>query len=166
MSKFEQLRPFTFVPLCCCLLAVCATAGAGTNVVTIAPSKDNTLYEDVGGTLSNGAGEFLFAGRTSVSSAEMLRRAVLAFDIAGAVPAGSTILSVELTLTVSRANSGAENFDLCRLTSDWGEGDSNAGSPGGGGAGGVLRQGQLLRAVRPGAVRSPDLSGADRRRPR
>ena len=62
-------------------------ASAGT--VNINPSKDNTLYEydpDVGDR-SNALGLHFFAGETALSQA---RRGVLAFDIAGNIPPGSS----------------------------------------------------------------------------
>jgi spore coat protein A len=74
----------------------------------------------------NGSGDYTFAGQTNN---ELNRRAVIAFDIAGAIPAGSTIDSVQLTLRVSRvADSGIpSDTDLHRVLADWGEGASDAG---------------------------------------
>ncbi len=101
--------------------------------VSLAPLKDNTLYEDPMGSLSNGQGEYLFSGRTSVLADGLVRRAVLAFDVALAIPAGSTITSAALTLNVSQSAPGAgpRPGSLHRLLADWGEGASNAGAPGG-----------------------------------
>jgi hypothetical protein len=102
------------------------------DTVNLLAEKDNTLYEDDEGDLSNGAGDNLFTGRTNNSS--LIRRAVIKFDIDGAVPAGATIDSVQLTLNVSRSrNSTAEDTALHRLNSDWGESGSNALVMGGGG---------------------------------
>jgi hypothetical protein len=56
---------------------------AGADVVSIPASQDNTLFEDVAGALSNGAGEELFSGNTSDQG---VRRAVIAFDVAAAIP--------------------------------------------------------------------------------
>jgi len=103
--------------------------------VTITPSKDNTLYETVAGTLSNGAGVYLYAGDTGPNAGDVLRRAVMAFDVAGSVPAGATIVGAILTLTVSRQQIATPvTINLHRLLADWGEGTSDAGSPGGAGA--------------------------------
>src|SRR6266542_2711210 len=110
-----------------------AVAPALAGVVTLTPSQDNTMYGE-NGEWSNGAGEFLFSGRTAFSSS---RRVLLAFDVAANVPAGSAINSATLTLHVSQSPGPAqpspvpERFVLHRLTSAWGEGTSNAGSPGG-----------------------------------
>lgn len=114
------------------MLALVPTARAAT--VTLIPSQDNTLIQTSDGSLSNGAGSSLFAGRTSQPAAVSRRRAVIAFDVAGAVPAGSTIMNVTLRLTVSRTNvsAGTVPVALHFVTSDWGEGTSDASFLGGG----------------------------------
>jgi spore coat protein A len=106
---------------------------AGADVVSIPASQDNTLFEDVAGALSNGAGEELFSGNTSDQG---VRRAVIAFDVAAAIPPGSTIDTVTLTLNMDRSQrAGEETFALHRLEESWGEGTSvAAGQEGGGGA--------------------------------
>ena len=108
-------------------LAMIATAPA--DVVTLEPIKDNTLYEDANGLLSNGAGDYFYSGRTGRS---LLRRGLLRFDIVAALPAGSTVNSVTLRLHCSRAISGPLDSTLHRLVSDWGEGASNSTVMGGG----------------------------------
>lgn len=104
--------------------------------VTIYPSKDNTLYSEGG--VSNGAGEYLFVGRTGTNAPDgpLNRRAVLHFDVAGALPDDVRIEEVSLALTMSRAPfQGTETeMSVHRLTRDWGEGASDAGEPGGSGA--------------------------------
>ena len=50
--------------------------------VDLAPAKDNTLYQDQAGFVSNGRGHHFFAGRT-VEAEDALRRGLVAFDIAG-----------------------------------------------------------------------------------
>ena len=99
--------------------------------ITIGPSKDNTLYQDTTGGTSNGAGEFSFTGLTGSNS---IRRGVIAFAIAGNIPAGATINSVTLGLHMSRTTSGPATTELRRLTASWGEGTSNAGANSGNGA--------------------------------
>src|SRR3990170_3786518 len=87
------------------------------------PSKDNTLYSE-SGSLSNGAGEYIFTGRTKDGHN---RRTVIAFDIAGNVPTGSIITGATLTLRASRmATNTGRTTTLQRLLADWGEGTSNA----------------------------------------
>ncbi len=101
------------------------------DVVTLTSSKDNTLYEDAAGSLSNGSGEHCFTGKKNNG---IIDRAVMAFDIAGNIPPGAVVNSVSLTLTLSRENSDAQVITMHRLLADWGEGASVAG--GGQGAGG------------------------------
>jgi hypothetical protein len=103
--------------------------------VSLSADRDNTLYEDAAGALSNGAGEFLFAGTTSTTNQGLLRRALIRFDIAGsAIPAGSQIDSVKLTLFMSRTNAGPTDVFLHAVTTDWGEAGSDAGGAEGIGA--------------------------------
>lgn len=103
-------------------------ASAHADSVVLGTSKDNTLFQDGTGGLSSGAGVYMFAGK-----AAGLRRALLAFDVAGSVPAGSTIQSATLTLYCSRTNYLVPSLtlELHRLLADWGEGASDAGDPGG-----------------------------------
>src|SRR5581483_5542425 len=95
-------------------------------LANINPSKDNTLYEFVpaDGDRSNALGQHFFAGETSQGE---VRRGVLAFDIAGNVPPGSTILGVTLGLNMSRTGlDTARTIELHKLLADWGEGTSVA----------------------------------------
>jgi hypothetical protein len=93
--------------------------------VVLTPSKDATLYQTADGSVANGAGIHIFAGLTSSFS---IRRALLAFDLASKIPAGSQITSVKLTMRVSSTISGVTSMELHRVTADWGEGASNAGT--------------------------------------
>ena len=73
-------------------------------VVTLAPVADNTLYESSTAApaqqLSNGAGQNFYVGTTGQGANE-LRRGAIRFDLSS-VPAGSTIRSATLALTMSR----------------------------------------------------------------
>ena len=93
--------------------------------VMLNPIKDNTLYESPTGSLSNGAGAYLFAGRVGSRGGTARRRALLSFDIAGNVPSGAVIQSVVLTMNMSRTIVGAQTVRLHRVLADWGEGTSN-----------------------------------------
>ncbi len=101
--------------------------------VIITPTKDNTLYEDPTGGTSNGAGQNFFVGQTSGASK---RRALVAFNIGGQIPAGATIVSATLKLQMSRTNSGAgaQPIALHKVSADWGEGTSDANANEGSGA--------------------------------
>ena len=99
--------------------------------VTLTASRDTTIFESGTGALSNGKGTGLFAGRTNQG---LIRRALVQFDVAGNVPAGATINSVSLAMVVTRSSSGAQMTSLHRVSTDWGEGASVSGGPGGKGA--------------------------------
>jgi uncharacterized repeat protein (TIGR01451 family) len=95
--------------------------------VQITPSQDTSLYEE-NGNFSNGQGDYLFAGVTGSTNGNNIRRALLAFDVAGAVPPGSTIVTASLRLRLSQNGpAGSEPVALYRLLTDWGEGSSDAG---------------------------------------
>ncbi len=100
---------------------------------TLYPSKDNTLFETADGDRSNGAGEHLFVGMSGALQDRRFRT-LLAFDVAGTVPAGTVLDSVQLRLTVTRTIAGAQNVQVHRLLADWGEGASVAPGNQGGGA--------------------------------
>ena len=111
------------------LTAALSFIGAGlatAAIINIFPSKDNTLYEfdPAEGDVSNALGFHFFAGETAMSE---LRRGVLAFDIAGSIPPGSTITGVSLSMNCSRVFSDtARTVELHKLLADWGEGTSHA----------------------------------------
>lgn len=92
--------------------------------VVLAPAKDNTLYRFNDGSRSNGRGVHLFAGLTASREP---RRALLAFDLAPQIPAGSVVTRVVLTMQVTRTVSGTSSMSLHRVAADWGEGVSDAG---------------------------------------
>ncbi len=97
---------------------------------TFTPVKDNTLYENPLGQLSNGSGQYFFAGRTAVAG--LIRRGLLAFDLTSGLPQGATVTSVVLTLHVSRTLLSAQSVQLHNVLADWGEGASNSIILGGG----------------------------------
>jgi len=110
------------------------------NTATLQPTKDNTLYEPITqdgfADRSDGAGPTMFVGKVKDADADpgpgtrpAVRRGVLAFDIAGAIPAGATINSVQLTMYVDKVGlTTSFNVGLYRLLSGWGEGTSNTGN--------------------------------------
>ena len=99
------------------------------DTLSFSASQDNTMFfESV--SLSNGAGNYIFAGTTGFGAP---RRALVQFDVS-AIPASSTIQSVTLTLGMSMTNAGPQNVELHRLTASWGEGTSAASGQEGAGA--------------------------------
>jgi len=125
------------IPVLLFVLTLTASITRAQEEVDLNPIRDNTLYEHESGELSNGAGEGLFVGRVGPGRGGTIRRAVIAFDVAGAVPEGATVSDVVLTLFMSMTSSGDQSTTVHRITSDWGEGTSDATSSGGGGGGGV-----------------------------
>jgi hypothetical protein len=99
--------------------------------LTVTPSQDATLYEDPSGQLANGAGFGIFAGKVDATTGGRLRRGLVKFDLS-AVPAGSTVTSVSLTINASKGNPPTATT-LHRVTTSWGEGASHAGGNEGGG---------------------------------
>ncbi len=96
-------------------------------------ARDNTLVEIANGSLSNGSGDYFFAGRTGQGAGSDRRRGLLAFDLSGIAP-GSVINSVSLTLYMNQALSGPFGVSLHTVSQDWGEGASNASGEEGPGA--------------------------------
>jgi hypothetical protein len=130
MSLRSLLLPSLF---CMLALVILPSHSHSQAQVILGALKDNTLYEDTTGSLSNGAGQGFFAGRSSGTSSGSIRRGLIAFDVAGSIPAGATIISATLTLNMSQTSSGAQDVSLHRALTDWGEGTSVAGGNGGSG---------------------------------
>ncbi len=111
------------------LAAVAPAAWAG--LVTLTPNKDNTLIQrtDAAGQLSNGQGD-IFVGRTGqdgtgqTTATISIRRGLVAFDVAGSVPAGATVTAVSLIMRDVMGQNGDPTVELHRLLQDWGEGNS------------------------------------------
>ncbi|MCX5688928.1 MAG: DNRLRE domain-containing protein [Planctomycetota bacterium] len=107
---------------------------ANADTVSLAAAADNTMYEydfsPDSDPLSNGMGQYIFAGKNGGGFA---RRALIRFDLAGAVPEGATITGVSLTLHLSQTIAGPVQVSMHRALASWGEGTSQArGGEGGG----------------------------------
>ena len=122
------------------VVGLLAPVPAVADTVTLQPSKDNTLFEPITQDSfldrSDGAGPTMFAGKVKDADADpgpgtrpAVRRAVVAFAIAGNIPAGATIDNVQLILYVDKVGlTTSFNVNLHRLLSNWGEGTSNTGN--------------------------------------
>lgn len=100
------------------------------DTITLFASRDNTIFSDQPSN-SDGAGPTLLVG--SITRSAGLRRGLLDFDIAGNLPAGAVITSVQLTLFQEQASPSerqARSIELHRLLADWGEGTTGAGTSG------------------------------------
>ena len=104
-------------------------------VVQIEAGKDNTLFEDANGLLSNGIGPNLFTGLSGGIAPPQKKRGLIWFDVGANLPPGSTITSVTLKLhLLQTVDLSSRIVELRRVLQDWGEGSSNSGDfrPGGG----------------------------------
>ena len=99
---------------------------AHAETVTVEAMRDATLIEDPDGALANGAGPAFFVGHTG-QSVGGIRRALIYFDVASAVPEDAILEHVALTLHLSQDTSPPFVVELHPLLTDWGEGDSYSG---------------------------------------
>ncbi len=113
-----------------CALAALAGSASAQTTVTLGAVDDVTLYENEQGALANGSGQNVFIGRNGTG---LIRRALLKFDVAGAIPAGSVIQSANLRLRLSRNNNGTHAATVHTVSASWSEGGSDAGGNEGGG---------------------------------
>lgn len=108
-----------------------AAQQAAATTVPLNPSKDNTLIQatNPNAQLSNGQGD-IFVGRTAqdgsgqTTATISIRRGLIAFDIAGSIPAGATITGVSLTMRDVMGLNGDPIVELHKASQDWGEGSS------------------------------------------
>ena len=116
--QFRCLLVFVLFLFCLPLHAV---------VIELLPDQDNTLYEDAEGDVSNGAGKGLFFGKTGPDGDELLRRALVRFDLSG-IPSSAVINSVEVSFVINQVpqnGAAADSATLHLASNDWGEGASN-----------------------------------------
>ncbi len=102
------------------------TLSVSADSVTLISTRDNTLIS-TGTPNSNALGD-VYCGRTgNFGGISTLVRGMLRFDLAGQIPAGSTITSVSLRLTLTEAASNGaatQTHTVHRVLADWGEGTS------------------------------------------
>jgi hypothetical protein len=135
--------------LFCLILALAPPAAPLlADVVTVRPVADTTLFEE-NGDASDAKGPGLYTGRNTLTA---IRRALVRFDVAAAVPAGSTINGARLDLVVTQAKGNPVDVNLFRATAAWGEGTSDAGLPGGTGAPATAGDATWTRRVWPGTA--------------
>ncbi|MGQ0629217.1 MAG: DNRLRE domain-containing protein, partial [Phycisphaerales bacterium] len=132
-SRRHQAGPFAaFAGLLGAALALFAPSAASAQVtMDFGAFRDGTMYEDTQGDVANGAGAHMFVGLTGGTvqaggPSGFRRRALVRFNLS-AIPAGSVINSVTLTLYMSRTSQEINNtIGVHKLLADWGEGTSNA----------------------------------------
>lgn len=90
---------------------------------TIEASADNTMYDDPKGQISNGIGEYFFAGN---SNSGARKRGLINFDVQYNIPPGAVINSVKLILYMSRTNAGSTPVEIYKVDNRyWSEGPSD-----------------------------------------
>ena len=108
-------------------------ATAASSTISISAGLDSTIYSENINFGAGGQSSFV-AGRAynpGAPAAGGIRRALIEFDVSGNLIASSTITSAALTLECTEdASSGAETFNLQRLTTAWVEGSTNVGLAG------------------------------------
>ncbi len=114
------------------LLPTFLSAPLRADVATFAATKDATIFNDVVGNIASGQEKAVYAGLAGTLTSAPVRRGLFAFDVAGTIPAGSTIQSVQLKLYMSKTVSGSYPFALYKLTQSWNEGPTIGFSGGGG----------------------------------
>lgn len=131
--KFTQSKSrFGLTALFAAALAgICNLAPAAT--VSLTPIADTTLQQAFRDNNFGGGTSITAGGRRQGGAA----RGLLQFDIAASLPAGVTVDSASLGLTVVAVPAGGLNsvFDLHRVQAAWGEGNGSdhGGTPGGAG---------------------------------
>jgi Secretion system C-terminal sorting domain len=114
------------------LLLPCSIFCQQQQTITFSPGKDNTIYEE--NVNSNAKGQNIFAGKTGPQGGPANRRALLYFPVVFPTPltpgqtTAVTVISASLTLYCTKEVYGPANVSLHKLSADWGEGTSDAGS--------------------------------------
>jgi FtsP/CotA-like multicopper oxidase with cupredoxin domain/plastocyanin len=98
--------------------------------VQIVAEKDNILYQDPAGAISNALGRHLYVGNNNQG---LRRRTVLRFDTS-VIPADAVVQDASLRLFCNSSSGMAFPLTVHRLLASWGEGTSAAGGNEGSGA--------------------------------
>jgi hypothetical protein len=109
---------------------VLAAACAAAETIFVEAARDATLIEEEDGSLANGAGPVFFVGRTNQRQ-NSVRRGMIYFDVAAALPERALVESTRVILYMSPSNSDPAPIELHRLLAEWGEGASFASGGGG-----------------------------------
>ncbi|MDF1838002.1 MAG: DNRLRE domain-containing protein [Planctomycetota bacterium] len=107
------------------LLATALTASLSLGqTANILAQQDSSIYEDPTGMTASGVGQFGFTGTNNQGDE---RRYMIQFDVAGAIPAGSTITNARLELHVAQfpPSGVSANYGAHLMNVSWGEGPAN-----------------------------------------
>jgi hypothetical protein len=114
--------------LCLALVVLLLPSATSADTITLVSSRDTTLFQEAPSN-SDGAGRSMFVGDAQGPT----RRALIGFDIAGNIPAGSIVTSVQLGLVLegkAQNESMMRPIELRRLLADWAEGTTGQGTGG------------------------------------
>ncbi|HJQ98006.1 MAG TPA: DNRLRE domain-containing protein [Candidatus Polarisedimenticolaceae bacterium] len=117
--------------------------------ITLTADRDATLVEQPDGTLANGSGPVLFAGRNNLST-DGVRRALIRFDLSGLAPRENPLVASSAAVVLANtteSNVEPREYRLHRVLADWSEGPSA--SSGGGGAPSVTGDATWIHASYP-----------------
>lgn len=64
--RVKEMLKYRYIHALAAVAVAFSASASYSDVVMLDASKDNTLYEDVTGSISNGAGEYFFAGATAI----------------------------------------------------------------------------------------------------
>jgi glucose/arabinose dehydrogenase len=117
---------------CLTLLGLLFPATTSAETISVTATHDGTIYESATNAESSGVGPTMFVGRI-LQSGQYLRRGLVSFNVADALPEGAKIQDVQLTMNLSRTPPDfvSTTLSLHRAEGAWGEGASNAGALGG-----------------------------------
>ncbi len=117
---------------CLWMTLICSFLLPAQTTVLLQPTKDNTIYSSNVNN-SNALGD-LFAGRTGAMNGGNLHRALVRFSLK-LIPTNAIITNA--TLSLNKNKGGPGNTAIHKLTTDWGEGTSDATGSGPGSGGGA-----------------------------
>ena len=103
------------------------------STITIVADRDATLVEHPDGSLANGAGPVVFAGRNNLAT-DGVRRAVIRFDLTGLAPGQNPVAAAGAAVRLvntTESNTEPREYRLHRVLADWSEGPA-FGTGGGG----------------------------------
>ncbi|MBM4051191.1 MAG: DNRLRE domain-containing protein [Planctomycetes bacterium] len=107
------------------LLAALPCIAVQADSIQLGSAADATLIEDPTGEYALGAAYNVYAGRVGDNGGATIRRGLMRFNFS-AIPAGSTITSVTLRLSMSQTQSGSQTVGLHRCSLPWTEGTAFA----------------------------------------
>ena len=134
-NNVPMTLPLANLCLAATAIAACISTTSAQSTLNLVASKDATLNESASGNVANGAGTKMFVGRVGFQGNHEIRRALVKWDLAAALPAGSRILAVKLDMWVDLSAAFLPQAATAhRVLQSWSEGTVNPFGNGGNGA--------------------------------